>query len=301
MTRLNLIQQTQWALAIENWWTGATTAAQARASLSVPSNVEVVHSSWNETVSGNKTFTDNVQLDTAIVYTHEWYQIWWRDVATNSITRAKAYADAWANFIVETGSTPTERIRVNADGILVSWKIETSVAIKYNNWTQWLGKVLTSDAAGNATWSSPSGSSVIWASIRPTNPVQLNTSLTPISCDIELWDTNWLHSSSVNPTRITVPSDGIYTIGLSCTVISTTSSTDYAYVLFVKNWVTTIWECRTSPFQFWVWWAYANVSFSTPVQLSANDYIEVHMLKSSASTIMQVANTNYDFAFFVKS
>jgi len=168
------------------------------------------------------------------------------------------------------------------------------------DWSQWAGKVLTSDADWYATWETPTAWTQIWASVYSSTSFNIPETLTVVPLDLENFDTSNFHNNSTNNSRLTVPTTWVYTVWIHCSIFTSVSWTYEAYALIRKNWTTWLAWQKITPSWSWSGW-YSNLSFSTSVQLNAWDYIEVMFSKSSWTPTMSIQNTAADFSFFIKS
>lgn len=139
-----------------------------------------------------------------------------------------------------------------------------------------------------------------WADVYRSTSLTLTTTPTAVACDSENWDSGTCHDNVTNNTRITAPVAWVYTVWISCSVFSNTSGGYQAVATIRKNWSTTLRTQQVDPSSSWSGW-YGNLSFSFPVSLAANDYVEVLVSKSNVTPTMTIQNTATDFSFFLNS
>ena len=163
--------------------------------------------------------------------------------------------------------------------------------LKIVDGSQGLGKVLTSNASGMATWAASTLSSVgasVYIQAAMTNQFSFNY----VPFNNEYYDTANMHSLSVNPTRVYAPQTGKYlitaTVGIDCVSGQTGDGIDISLIhtkfaggiaFLAKDEALSPGECSSSP-RIW-----ANVS--TIADMASNDYVQlgVNVTTVSALTI----------------
>lgn len=118
------------------------------------------------------------------------------------------------------------------------------------------------------------------ARVRSTSPQVIpNTTYTTLTFGTEEYDTNSYHDTGSNPERLTVPSDGYYTIG---TIIgfATWAGTSRMIVLLKKNGLTLhelfdVYVNSTSE---------PSITLSVDVKAFANDYFELQVFQDTAAS-----------------
>jgi hypothetical protein len=137
------------------------------------------------------------------------------------------------------------------------------------------------------------------ADVYASASVNLTTTPTAVACNSENWDSGTVHDNVTNNTRLTAPVAGVYMVGITCAVFSNTSGAFQAIATIRKNGSTGLRTVQIDPYHTGAGGAYGNLSFSFPVNLAANDYVEVLVSKSSATPTMTIQNTSTDFSFFM--
>lgn len=182
---------------------------------------------------------------------------------TDSDTTELALNYFWFNW----GST---RFR---DTTIFNWKwsqilrvIGSTGLLKYNS-TQsqfWLGKRLTSDIDGNATWQGAIGAKATTASFSSW------LTLTTVPFASESFDTNTFHDNVTNNSRLTIPTGmgGVYQISVNGKVNGSVGYTQTGVQLF-KNW--TLLTVGWGGYDQWI----PGFSMSEIENCSAWDYFEV--------------------------
>jgi len=118
---------------------------------------------------------------------------------------------------------------------------------------------------------------------RLTNQSIAASSFLPLTPTEELWDNNRFHDSSVNPTRITFRSPGLYMFG-ACAA-KKTSGTGNQLVAIYKNGSQNMCELKqaTAP-------ADQHFPLTSINYFQANDYIELYVFTSSGPLNWQILN-----------
>jgi hypothetical protein len=116
-----------------------------------------------------------------------------------------------------------------------------------------------------------------------------NSTFTALTFDSELFDNNNLHSTTVNPSRITIQTAGVYVVSATVEWAATTTSASSRYITFKVNGTTTIayTELQTT----------ASLpprhSLSTIYALNLGDYIEVFVRQDESVAILVMATAGY--------
>jgi hypothetical protein len=150
------------------------------------------------------------------------------------------------------------------------------------------GNVLTV-ASGIPSWAAPAASGFVGCVLTKTANQSINNlSITGITWDSELKDTNGFHDNSTNNTRITIPSGkgGLYLI--TGQVSYAANATGYRVGTIKKNGSDyyVFWNARATDGE----WSVGSVS--NIIELAANDYLEMFTYHNAGTAInINGANT----------
>lgn len=115
---------------------------------------------------------------------------------------------------------------------------------------------------------------------------------TTIAFDDEEFDNDGMHSTSVNNSRITIRTAGIYTIGFTGALVAGGDYTRY-HTLFLLNGTITL--CRSSPATTTA--VVRQHDFLTRTrQFSINDYIEVQMFQLNGAAVARNLDVVAEFS-----
>lgn len=121
-----------------------------------------------------------------------------------------------------------------------------------------------------------------------------NNSVTTITFDSERWDTDAIHSTSVNTSRLTCKTAGVYTIGAHIGFAA--NSTGIRNVYIYLNGTTYI-AINIAPA---VNGDASIYSVTTDYELAVNDYVEAQVLQTSGGSLNTVAAVAYSPEFWMK-
>lgn len=118
---------------------------------------------------------------------------------------------------------------------------------------------------------------------RTTNQAIVTSTLTPLSCDSEDFDTGAFHEGVTHPSRLTITEAGLYQVG--CSVLWDSSTTGTRALYAVKNGTTSTRLAGTDRAAS----ASGAQNLSCTLSLAASDYVEFYVFQDSGGSVNLVA------------
>ena len=145
------------------------------------------------------------------------------------------------------------------------------------------GQVLTADSTASTglKWATPASGFVGCSVFRTTTQTLSNNTLTAITFDSELFDTNGFHSTSTNTSRITIPAGYGGTYRVSLNAIFDLNSSGLRQLRLLKNGSAYF----LSPEMIGSSSIYTGVTITYTLQLVAGDYIEMYALQGTGGNL----------------
>ncbi|MFN0189633.1 MAG: hypothetical protein ACKVQV_13105, partial [Bacteroidia bacterium] len=182
------------------------------------------------------------------------------------------------------------------------------VKISGGNTTPGTGKILTSDASGNATWQTLQVTpKVAFKAIGGTSKLFPNNAYTKQEFATEDYDlsnnyTAYAGSSTTTSSVFTAPLNGIYhfSAGSSFTMISATNSFEFTDIFLVveTNGIPQIVANREGVIKNRVTTCYADLQIDTDIKLVAGQKVYVQLKQFNGSSISHSSTTNVTQNYF---
>lgn len=156
-------------------------------------------------------------------------------------------------------------------------------------------RALITSAFGGSGGGTGTGTGPAQARVRNSANISIITLGTPqfLTFDTERWDTGDFHSTSVNTSRLTAPTAGLYDIGACVEFASNaTGSRQVALVVNGSAFIAIV-EVPAVSGRGTV------LEVGTQYQLAATDYVEVRVRQDGASPLNVTAATNYSPEFWI--
>ncbi len=177
-----------------------------------------------------------------------------------------------------------------ADAAIAKTTVTTAGDIIYRNATVptrlgigTAGQVLTVNSGATAPeWKTPAGGSTFSGAFvgSSTNPSIANNTLTTVAFNSETYDTDAYHDNSTNNSRITIPAGKTGYYSVTATGQWDVNGTGRRELYIAKN-GTLLASCEVTASAA----AYPSPFFTSPLYLTAADYLEVKMYQSSGGAL----------------